>query len=324
MARFSADVIGLIVVSRSTKSRYPLSVGTRPALVWGWVISPSSSSAAMSLRTVAGRDAETVPLDECLGADRLLRGDVVLDDGAEHGEAAFVLHRHLLASRRFGTHHLGVPTLLQRSSHLPDPRLAPWRDSVRWPTGSGWPGRSGTTSTSASSGDRTALIVVDTQASARAARTIVEEVRELGIGDVTAIVNTHEHFDHTFGNVAFREAYGEVPIHAHEVAAERTVDAGEQIKERIEPDWDDPYRDEVLETEIVPADHTFSSVRVLDLGDRQVELIHPGRGHTAGDAVDPHRRRGHRAGRRPGRGERPAGVRRGLPSRSTGRAPSTW
>ena len=54
MARFSAALIGLIVVSRSTKSRYPLSVGTRPALVCGWVISPSSSSAAMSLRTVAG------------------------------------------------------------------------------------------------------------------------------------------------------------------------------------------------------------------------------------------------------------------------------
>jgi glyoxylase-like metal-dependent hydrolase (beta-lactamase superfamily II) len=35
----------------------------------------------------------------------------------------------------------------------------------------------------------------------------------------------------------------------------------------------------------VVADHTFSSVRVLDLGDRQVELAHPGRGHTAGDAV---------------------------------------
>jgi glyoxylase-like metal-dependent hydrolase (beta-lactamase superfamily II) len=129
------------------------------------------------------------------------------------------------------------------------------------------------------------LIVVDTQASARAARAIVEEVRLLGIGDVTAIVNTHEHFDHTFGNGAFREAYGEVPIHAHEVAAERTTEAGERIKERFVGEWEDPHRGEVLETEIVPADQTFSSVRVLDLGDRQVELAHPGRGHTAGDAV---------------------------------------
>jgi glyoxylase-like metal-dependent hydrolase (beta-lactamase superfamily II) len=129
------------------------------------------------------------------------------------------------------------------------------------------------------------LVVVDTQASARAARAIVEDVRALGLGEVTAIVNTHEHFDHTFGNGAFREAYGAVPIHAHEVAAERTVHAGERIKERFLEEEDDPHREEVLETEIVPADQTFSSVRVLDLGDRQIELAHPGRGHTAGDAV---------------------------------------
>ncbi len=129
------------------------------------------------------------------------------------------------------------------------------------------------------------LLVVDTQASARAARAIVDDVRALGIGVVTAVFNTHEHFDHTFGNGAFREAYGAIPIHAHEVAAERTVEAGERIKERFADEHDDPHRDDVLETDIVVADHTFSSVRVLDLGDRQVELAHPGRGHTAGDAV---------------------------------------
>jgi glyoxylase-like metal-dependent hydrolase (beta-lactamase superfamily II) len=129
------------------------------------------------------------------------------------------------------------------------------------------------------------LLVVDTQASGLAARAIVDDVRALGIGAVTAVFNTHEHFDHTFGNGAFREAYGEIPIHAHEVAADRTVEAGERIKELFAADADDPHREEVLETEIVVADHTFSSVRVLDLGDRQVELAHPGRGHTAGDAV---------------------------------------
>jgi glyoxylase-like metal-dependent hydrolase (beta-lactamase superfamily II) len=129
------------------------------------------------------------------------------------------------------------------------------------------------------------LLVVDTQASARAARAIVDDVHALGIGEVTAVFNTHEHFDHTFGNGALREAYGVIPIHAHEVAAERTREAGERVKGLFAEEHDDPHRAEVLETEIVAADHTFSSVRVLDLGDRQVELAHPGRGHTAGDAV---------------------------------------
>jgi len=133
-------------------------------------------------------------------------------------------------------------------------------------------------------GDR-GLLVVDTHASGLAARAVIDDVRRLGAGEVVGAVNTHEHFDHTFGNGAFRAAYGEIPIHAHEVAAERTVSAGERIKGLYDDEPDDPHRDEVQATEIVPADRTFSSAVALDLGDRAVELVHPGRGHTGGDLV---------------------------------------
>ena len=53
IAARSAGLSGLTALSRSTKSRYPASVGIRPALVCGAAIRPSSSSTAMSLRTVA-------------------------------------------------------------------------------------------------------------------------------------------------------------------------------------------------------------------------------------------------------------------------------
>ena len=129
------------------------------------------------------------------------------------------------------------------------------------------------------------LLVVDTHASAAAARAVVEDIRHLGAGEVVRVVNTHEHFDHTFGNGELRAAYGTIPILAHETAAERTVAAGERIKGRYDADPDDPHRQEVLATEIVAADTTFSSALALDLGDRMVELVHPGRGHTAGDLV---------------------------------------
>ena len=129
------------------------------------------------------------------------------------------------------------------------------------------------------------LLAVDTHASARAARAVIEDVRRLGVGEVVGVVNTHEHFDHTFGNAEFRTAYGAIPIHAHETAAERTASAGERIKGLYAADPDDPHRDEVLDTAVVPADHTLSSAVALDLGDRWVELVHPGRGHTAGDLV---------------------------------------
>ena len=49
------------------------------------------------------RDAEVVPLDQGLAADRLLGGDVVLDDGAQHLELAVVEGHAHLPSRRTDT-----------------------------------------------------------------------------------------------------------------------------------------------------------------------------------------------------------------------------
>ena len=129
------------------------------------------------------------------------------------------------------------------------------------------------------------LLVVDTQSSAEAARGVIEDVRALGAGEVVAVVNTHEHFDHTFGNGAFRAAYGAIPVHAHEAAAANTVASGERYKARFADEPADPHLDAMLATEVVAADTTFSSAVALDLGDRLVELVHPGRGHTAGDLV---------------------------------------
>jgi glyoxylase-like metal-dependent hydrolase (beta-lactamase superfamily II) len=131
-------------------------------------------------------------------------------------------------------------------------------------------------------GDR-GLLLVDTLGSARAARTMLDELRQVSSREVVAVVNTHEHFDHTFGNATLLERWPGVPVHAHEEAAARTVESGRLAQERY--DEPDEHRDEVLATEPVPASSTFASVAVVDLGDRVVELVHPGRGHTAGDVV---------------------------------------
>lgn len=134
-------------------------------------------------------------------------------------------------------------------------------------------------------GGERGLLVVDTHGSLAAGREVVDDVRRLGAGEVVAVVNTHWHFDHTFGNQAFRLAYGDLPIHAHETAVEELLAWGERTKQRYADDPADPHSADVLATEIVVPDHTFSSARVIDLGDRAVELVHPGRGHTGGDLV---------------------------------------
>lgn len=134
-------------------------------------------------------------------------------------------------------------------------------------------------------GGERGLVMVDTHGSEEAAKVVIDDVRRLGAGPVTAIVNTHEHWDHTFGNVLVSDSFGPMPIHATEWAAEHTVPAGERVRDAYRRQPEDPRSAEVVATRLVAATETFTSVKVLDLGDRQVELIHPGRGHTAGDLV---------------------------------------
>jgi glyoxylase-like metal-dependent hydrolase (beta-lactamase superfamily II) len=135
------------------------------------------------------------------------------------------------------------------------------------------------------------LLVVDTHTSEAAARLTLEQVRRLGAGEVVAVVNTHEHFDHTFGNVVFAEEYDGAQLLIHETAAANLpahAAALQQEAARGAETPDDPDRDrhrEIAETRVLVPDDTFSSARVVDLGDRLVELVHPGRGHTGGDAV---------------------------------------
>jgi glyoxylase-like metal-dependent hydrolase (beta-lactamase superfamily II) len=139
------------------------------------------------------------------------------------------------------------------------------------------------------------VLVVDTRASVLHGAELRDDVRRLtGQGDregeIRWVVNTHQHFDHAMGNLAFEGA----TIHAHENAAAEMVAAGDRIKNQIraDPSLDPDHPaitaavlDAVLASDYRLPDVTFSSVATIDLGDRYVELVHPGRGHTNGDLV---------------------------------------
>jgi glyoxylase-like metal-dependent hydrolase (beta-lactamase superfamily II) len=97
-------------------------------------------------------------------------------------------------------------------------------------------------------------------------------------------VLTHAHFDHVFGTAAFSPC----PVWAHERCHEALL--------AIEPhrqDWveryrtqDDPERADRLAAArlVLPTDLLVDRV-TLDLGDREVALVHPGPGHTDHDVV---------------------------------------
>jgi glyoxylase-like metal-dependent hydrolase (beta-lactamase superfamily II) len=135
------------------------------------------------------------------------------------------------------------------------------------------------------------LVVIDTRATARQGQEVLDDVRRLRPdSSVRWVVNTHVHFDHTFGNVSMADA----TIHAHENAArtfsEHAADIRRQIAADPQPAPDQPaitadVLEGVLTSPLRPPDVVFSSVRTMDLGDRLIELMHPGPGHTDGDIV---------------------------------------
>jgi glyoxylase-like metal-dependent hydrolase (beta-lactamase superfamily II) len=134
-------------------------------------------------------------------------------------------------------------------------------------------------------------LVVDTRAGLGQGQRLRDDVRRLpGAAEIQWVVNTHEHFDHVLGNGAFTGA----AIHAHENARDAIPAATAWIKQLIEadrepdpehPEITDEILQDVLDTEPVLPDRTFSSAATIDLGDRYVELLHLGRGHTDGDLV---------------------------------------
>ena len=109
-------------------------------------------------------------------------------------------------------------------------------------------------------------VVVDTMTFRSQGSRILEFSEELG-GPLQAVINTHYHFDHTHGNIAF-------PSGARFIATERT----RAYLDHLDADYwvDAPGT--------LPGE-TFLNEREISIGGKTLRLLHPGRGHTDGDLV---------------------------------------
>ncbi|HEV7707785.1 MAG TPA: MBL fold metallo-hydrolase [Asanoa sp.] len=150
-----------------------------------------------------------------------------------------------------------------------------------------------------------AAVVVDTLSTPTQAAELLTAARRV-TGAPWAIVNTHHHFDHAFGNATLArqlpapaeqfpvfgdpgaQAAAETRIWAHEETArllghEETArrEAWEAVQAGSRPE----LADEVAKTELLPPNEIVLTDAVLDVGGRLVTLFHFGRGHTAGDLV---------------------------------------
>ncbi|HST64693.1 MAG TPA: MBL fold metallo-hydrolase [Mycobacteriales bacterium] len=129
-----------------------------------------------------------------------------------------------------------------------------------------------------------ACLVVDTRASERQARDLIEAIRTI-TPHPWVVVNTHFHFDHTFGNAVFRPA----AIWGHRRAAEQLTVDGERMRhaiaERHREVGQGELADDIDASRIDPPDELVDDLATLTVGGRPVQLRHLGRGHTDNDLV---------------------------------------
>lgn len=128
------------------------------------------------------------------------------------------------------------------------------------------------------------LLLVDTGSSPSDAARIQSDVEHLG--ELRCVVNTHAHYDHTFGNQRFTAGSSSgVPIYGHHLLPAHLEEyEGPRLAAwRADPS-SEPFRD-WEEVVLTPPTHLVHERSWIELGDCAVELIPLDPGHTDGDLV---------------------------------------
>jgi glyoxylase-like metal-dependent hydrolase (beta-lactamase superfamily II) len=127
------------------------------------------------------------------------------------------------------------------------------------------------------------VLIVDTRISHRQADEILADLKSLTPLPVRAVVNTHGHNDHAFGNHRFRPA----PIWGHAYCRRMIRDTGKAQIAKVSAAIP-ALAEELAEVVLDPPDRTFDSPSTtidFDAGGRRIELRYLGRGHTDNDIV---------------------------------------
>lgn len=126
------------------------------------------------------------------------------------------------------------------------------------------------------------LLLVDTRCNPREAAEIMSDVQELGLGSIRWVVNTHAHYDHSFGNQVFAPSatiYGHhrVPAHFREFERPRLLNWSADPSAQPQYDW--------AGVALTPPHILVDGQLSLDIGGRIVNLIALPPAHTDTDLV---------------------------------------
>ena len=126
------------------------------------------------------------------------------------------------------------------------------------------------------------VLVIDSLRVPSFARDLIQDVRHITSKPIQYVIDTHSHWDHTWGNEEFPEA----TIIGHENCYEEMVDVewNRQWRDKAVA-ADDPWSEEARLVNITPPNLTFETSMRLFFGGREIILKYLGRAHTSGDIV---------------------------------------
>ena len=123
------------------------------------------------------------------------------------------------------------------------------------------------------------VLVIDSMMVASMVRPYLEEIRKVTDKPIRYVVNTHHHVDHSFGN----QFYLPAEVVSHRGCREALITSGadvDMLSQRY-PQYSEDWK----VARLTPASVTYEDKMVVHLGDRVVELLHPGPAHTYGDTL---------------------------------------
>ena len=123
------------------------------------------------------------------------------------------------------------------------------------------------------------VMVIDAMMVASMVRPYMEEIRKVTDKPIRYVVNTHHHVDHCFGN----QFYLPAEVVSHLGCRESMITTGADVQ-TLSQRWPQ-YREDWVQTRLTPPNITYKDKMVVHLGDRVIELLHPGPAHTYGDTL---------------------------------------
>lgn len=123
--------------------------------------------------------------------------------------------------------------------------------------------------------------LIDTRASHREAERLIADIKMVTDLPVRWVVNTHWHWDHTFGNHMFSEA----SVYGHVECRRMLEEHGDRAKHHLTTRIAADRREELEEVVIRPPEVAFANSIELDLGGRAMTAAYRGKGHTRSDVM---------------------------------------